>query len=113
MFCSKKKRSAAGEPQTPNPTVWRQRSTTEPLHTQVQKPCLEVIKLEFILRLKVNSNDVSASSQSLRFILSLRLYLSFITQGALCGLLECSSFSIPSSLTVNSSISGQGSSFGS
>ena len=45
---------------------------------------LEVIKLEFILKLKIKHNDwlladVSASSQSSCFILSLRLYSSFIT----------------------------------
>ena len=54
-------------------------------------PGLEVITLEFILKLKIMCNDwllpkrvckqpdMSASSQSLRFILSLRLYLNFIT----------------------------------
>ena len=45
----------------------------------------EVIKLDFILKLKIKRNDwlldVSASSQSLRFILSLRLYSSFIILG--------------------------------
>ena len=41
---------------------------------------LEVIKLEFILKLKIKCNDwLLADSQSLCFILSLRLYLSFIT----------------------------------
>ena len=53
----------------------------------VKMPGLEVIKLEFILRLKIKGNDwllvywllaaASASSQSLRFILSPRLYSSF------------------------------------
>ena len=47
-------------------------------------PGLEVIKLEFILRLKIKRNDwlladTSACSQSLHFILSLRLCSSFIT----------------------------------
>ena len=45
----------------------------------------EVIQLDFILKLKIKRNDwlldVSASSQSLRFILSLRLYSSFIISG--------------------------------
>ena len=64
----------------------------------VTLPGLEFIKLEFVLRLKIKRknwlladvsasikikrNDwllVSASSQSLRYILSLRLYLSFTT----------------------------------
>ena len=40
---------------------------------------LEAIKLEFILRLKIN--PLAASSQSLCFILSLRQYSSFITLG--------------------------------
>ena len=45
---------------------------------------LEVIKLEVILRLKIKRNDwlladMSASSQSLRLILNLRLFSSFIT----------------------------------
>ena len=50
-------------------------------------PGPEVIKLEFILKLKIKCNDwllaaqVSSSSQSLCFILSLRLYSSFITSG--------------------------------
>ena len=45
------------------------------------QPGFEVIKLEFILRLEIKRNDwlLAASSQSLRFILSLRLYSSFIT----------------------------------
>ena len=47
-------------------------------------PGLEVIKLEYSLRLKIKRNDwmladTSASSQSLRFILSLRMNSSFIT----------------------------------
>ena len=48
-------------------------------------PGLEVIKLEFMFRLKNKAQrlaacgHVSTSSQSLRFILSLRLYSSFIT----------------------------------
>ena len=42
---------------------------------QMMSPGLEVIKREFILRLR----HVSAISQSLRFILSLRMYSSFIT----------------------------------
>ena len=49
-------------------------------------PGLEVIKLEYSLKLKIKRNDwlladVSASSQSLRFILSLRMNSSFITSG--------------------------------
>ena len=56
-----------------------------------KRPGLKVIKLEFILKLKIKCNDwlladtlaarghVSASSQALHFILSLRLYSSFIT----------------------------------
>ena len=48
------------------------------------RPGLEVIKLEHSLRLKIKLKewmlaDVSASSQSLRFILSLRMNSSFIT----------------------------------
>ena len=40
----------------------------------------QVIKLEFILRLKIKRNDwLLADSQSLRLILSLRLYSGFIT----------------------------------
>ena len=43
-------------------------------------PGLEVIKLEFKIRLKIKRNDwLLASSQSLRFILSLKLYSGFIT----------------------------------
>ena len=47
---------------------------------------LEVIKLELILKLKIKRNgwllaDVSASSQSLHFILTLGLYSNFITSG--------------------------------
>ena len=49
-------------------------------------PGLDVIKLEFILRLKIKRNDwlladtcVSAISQSLRFILSLRMNSCFIS----------------------------------
>ena len=45
-------------------------------------PGLEVINLEAILRLKIKRNEwllVSASSQSLRVIMSLRMNSSFIT----------------------------------
>ena len=45
-------------------------------------PGLEVEKLEYKLKIKRNDwlfADTSANSQSLRFILSLSLYLSFIT----------------------------------
>ena len=56
------------------------------------KSGLEVIKLEVTLRLKIKRNDwlladtVSASRQSLRFMLSLKLYSSFITLGPVgCG----------------------------
>ena len=46
-------------------------------------PCLEVIKLEHSRRLKIkrlaSCGHMYASSQSLRFILSQRLYSSFIT----------------------------------
>ena len=46
----------------------------------VYQPGLEVIKLEFILRLKIKRNDwLLASSQSLRSILSLRMFSGFIT----------------------------------
>ena len=49
------------------------------------KSGLEVIKLECILKLKIKRNKLAAcghaSSQSLRFILSLRMNLSFITLG--------------------------------
>ena len=50
----------------------------------MRKQPLEVIKLEYSLKLKINHNDwlladMSASSQSLRFILSLRMKASFIT----------------------------------
>ena len=52
--------------------------------TAAAVPGLEVIKLQFSLKLKIKHNDwllgdVSASSQSLRFILSLRMNSSFIT----------------------------------
>ena len=40
-------------------------------------PGPEVLKLEFILKLKIKRNEC----HSLRFILSLRLYSSFITSG--------------------------------
>ena len=48
------------------------------------KSGLDVIKLKFILKLEIKRNDVacghvSPSSQLLCFILSLRLYSSFIT----------------------------------
>ena len=47
------------------------------------EPGLEVIKLEYSLKLKIKRNDwllaVSASSQLLRFILSPRMNSSFIT----------------------------------
>ena len=48
------------------------------------RPGLKVIKLEYSLRLKIKRNDwlladMSASIQSLHFILSLRMNLSFIT----------------------------------
>ena len=48
---------------------------------------LEVVKLRFILKLKIKRNEIKrndwllASSQSLCFVLSLRLYSSFITSG--------------------------------
>ena len=52
--------------------------------TQTMISGLEVIKLEYRLRLKIKRNDwlladTSASSQSLRFISSLRMNSSFIT----------------------------------
>ena len=52
------------------------------MNLMIHTPGLEVIKLEFILRLKIKHNDwllADTSSQSLCFILSLRLYSSFIT----------------------------------
>ena len=56
------------------------------INEQTIKPSLEVIKLEFILKLKINCTDwqladmcLVHSSQSLSFILSLRLKQSFIT----------------------------------
>ena len=43
---------------------------------------LEVIKLEYSLKLKIKHNDwLLADSQSLCFILSLRLYSNFISSG--------------------------------
>ena len=52
------------------------------------RPGLDVIKLEYSLKLKINRNDwlladthMSASSRSLHFILSLRMNSSFITSG--------------------------------
>ena len=47
----------------------------------VQQQCLEVIKLVFTLKLKISRDDwlLADSNQSLRVILSLRLYSSFIT----------------------------------
>ena len=55
-----------------------------PLNTLVMSgylPGTKVIKLEFIFKLKIKRNDWLLSSQSLRFILSLRLYSSCITSG--------------------------------
>ena len=52
-----------------------------------REPGPEVIKLEYSLKLKIKHNDwlledmCAASSQSLRFILSLRMNSSFITSG--------------------------------
>ena len=57
------------------------------VRTELSSTCPEVIKLEFILKLKIKRNDWllaghgSASSHSLRFILSFRLNSSFITSG--------------------------------
>ena len=42
-----------------------------------QRPGPEVIKLEFSLKLKIKRNDWLPISQSLHFILGLRLYSSF------------------------------------
>ena len=53
--------------------------------TENERTGLEVIKLEFILKLKIKRNDwlladmCPQSTKLLRFILSLRLYSSFIT----------------------------------
>ena len=57
-------------------------------HSYIFTPGLEVIKLEYSFKLKIKRNDwlhadtcplVSAGSQSLRFILNLRMNSSFIT----------------------------------
>ena len=84
-------------PQAINKTVntWRKNTTVKkeannmscsrhsrPLSTICRIPALEVVKLQFILKLKIKRNDwllADASNQSMRFILSLRLYSSFIT----------------------------------
>ena len=79
------------------------------LLTMLVGPCFEVIKLEYSLRIKITRNDwllsdtsqaqnkaqllaacghVSASSQSLRFILSLRMNSSFITSRP-CFVIQC------------------------
>ena len=83
-----------------NKITYVQFPTNNPRLNQAQhfvRPGLKVINLEFILKLKIKRNDwlladmcpqvanhcayVSASSQSLRFILSMRMISSFITLG--------------------------------
>ena len=78
----------------------------------LQEPVLVVIKLEFILKHKLMRNDwlladtcghVSASNQSLRFILSLRLNSSFITSRADCTVVHWMRLNILSQLSMDMS----------